>query len=457
MKQEVVLAGIGFWGVQVVFAGLCLFFILLAVSSFWEREFRAGAICLGSIPAWGLLWAFAAAHDAPVLNTVILTGAVLFCIISLLRFFPETHRERDLSAAILFDERDHMFARNNLKNHPELADSYYRMRPENRSHDRQIQGKPDFGDPAQVYYDFYTTPCYEAAFAYLHTTIPASCGEPAAPPKKVDSGKITRTIRELVRFYGGCDTGFVQLAPHHFYSRKGRHAAGWGEPIDQNHSTAIVIVVAMETRMLKNSPTAAVIQESARKYVEAAKISNIVAGYLRRFGYEARAHNDGNYEVLCVPPAVESGLGELGRMGIFMHKTLGPCVRLAVVTSTMALPDSCPPPPLFMAQFCRICKKCAHNCPSGSITFGEEPESRGFSHWAIDQEKCFSYWKTIGSDCGICISVCPFTKPDSLVHRMVRFYISRNSVNQRIALFMDDLLYGRRKKIKKNNPDQLFF
>ena len=350
-----------------------------------------------------------------------------------------------------------MFARNNLKNHPDLADTYYRMRPETRSHDRQIHGKPDFGDPGQVYYDFYTTPCYEAAFAYLQTTIPASCGEPAALPRKVDPRQITRTISDLVRFYGGCDTGFVKLAPHHFYSRKGRHAAGWGEPTDQTHTTAIVIVVPMEIRMLKNSPTAAVIQESARKYVEAAKISNIVAGYLRQFGYEARAHNDGNYEVLCVPPAVESGLGELGRMGIFMHKTEGPCVRLAVVTTTLALPNSGPEPHFFMAHFCRICKKCAHNCPSGSITFGDEPKSRRFFHWSIDQEKCFSYWKTIGSDCGMCISVCPYTKPDSFAHRLVRFYISRNSVNQRIALFMDDLLYGRQKKIIKHNPDPLFF
>jgi len=450
-------AGVGFWGVQAVFAGIGLFFILLAVSSFQEHEFRAGSICLGSILAWGLLWAFAATHDSPVLHLVIFTGAVVFCILSLFRFFPETPRTRNVSGAVLFDERDHMFARNNLKNHPDLADVYYQLHPENRSHDRQIHNKPDFGDPDQVYYDFYTTPCYEAAFAYLHATIPASCEEPAAPPGDVDSRQITRTIRDLVRFYGGCDTGFVQLSPHHFYSHKGRHAANWGEPIDQTHTTAIVIVVPMETRMLKNSPTAAVIQESARKYVEAAKISNIVAGYLRQFGYEARAHNDGNYEVLCVPPAVESGLGELGRMGIFMHKTRGPCVRLAVVTTTLALPDSGPKPDPSMMHFCRICKKCARNCPSGSITFGEEPKSRGFFHWSIDQEKCFSYWKTIGSDCGMCISVCPYTKPDSLAHRLVRFYISRNSVNQQIALFMDDLLYGRRKKIPKHNPDPLFF
>ena len=445
-----------FVGVQVVFGGAGIFFILLAVSSFYEGEIRAALLCLGFLLAWCLLWAFAVFYDSTVLNLMIFTGALLAVLVSLVRFFPEKMQIRDVSAAQQFDERDHMFARNNLKNHPDLADTYYQLHPENRSRDRQIHNKPDFGDPDQVYYDVYTTPCYEAAFAYLHQTIPASTGAPAGPPREVDPGRICRIICDLVRFYGGGDTGFIKLAPHHFYSHRGRHAQGWGDVVDQGHTTAIVIVVPMDIHMLKNSPTAAVIQESARKYVEAAKISNIVAGYLRQFGYEARAHNDGNYEVLCVPPAVESGLGELGRMGIFMHKTLGPCVRLAVVTTTLALPDSGPGPGLFMENFCRICKKCAHNCPSGSITTGEEPKTRNFFHWSIDQEKCFSYWKTIGSDCGMCISVCPYTKPDFLVHRLVRFYISRNCINQRIALFMDDLLYGRRKKIRKNNPDPIF-
>lgn len=109
-----------------------------------------------------------------------------------------------------------------------------------------------------------------------------------------------------------------------------------------------------------------------------------------------------------------------------------------------------------MEEFCKICKKCADNCPSGSISKGDEPFSRNFRHWSILQEKCFSYWKTMGSDCGLCLSVCPYTKPDTLIHRLVRAYISRNPLNRRIALFMDDLLYGRYKKSPASNPDTIF-
>jgi reductive dehalogenase len=212
----------------------------------------------------------------------------------------------------------------------------------------------------------------------------------------------------------------------------------------------------MRVDMIKNAPTSSVLQESARKYVEAAKISNILAGYIRKFGYQARAHNDANYDILCVPLAVDAGLGELGRTGLLMHRSLGPCVRLAVVTTELDLPASRVSKSLHMENFCRICKKCADNCPSGSICHGDEPVSRNIRHWSIVQEKCFSYWKTMGSDCGLCISVCPYTKPDTLIHRLVRHYISRNRFNQKIALFMDDLLYGRRKKIARKNPKKIF-
>ncbi|MBU0969285.1 MAG: 4Fe-4S dicluster domain-containing protein, partial [Proteobacteria bacterium] len=409
----------------IVFTGLTGFFLLLAGSSFLEKEIRATLISLGFLALNTLFWGFFLQTPAslPGFNLLVLLGLGLFGGISLARFFPgNIERQRDTSRAIQYDERDNMFARNNLQHHPELMEIYYKLHPENQSHDRQIHNKPEFGDKKQVYHDDYTAPCYGAAFEYLEQTIPLSDGKVAPQKKPVDIKKFTLALSQMIRFYGGSDVGFIPLKPHHFYSHKGRHACRWGEKTNQTHKTAIVIVVPMRIPMIKQGPTSAVIQESAQKYVEAAKISNIAAAYIRQFGFGARAHNDANYETLCVPLAVESGLGELGRMGIFMHKIYGPCVRLAIITTEMDLPASPPTPGLHMEAFCKICKKCADNCPSGSITHGPEPRSRNIRHWSIDQGKCFSYWKTIGSDCGMCISVCPYTKPDTLVHHLVRFY-----------------------------------
>lgn len=435
-----------------------VFFLLLGVSSFLEKEFRAVWISLGLFLLNAILWTgfILAPAFFQTVNITILAGLFMFTLLSLARFFPNKSSQRDLSDIEQYDERDNMFARNNIQHYPELMETYYTMRPENKSTDNQIHAKPEFGESKQLYHDPSTAPCYEAAFEYLERSIPLSNGKVAENIKDIHPKKFNRTIVDFAKFYGACDVSFLQLKPHHFYSHKGRHAGTWGDRTNQNYKTAIVIVVPMRVNMLKKGPTSCVLQESAQKYVEAAKVSNIVATYIRSFGYSARAHNDANYDTLCVPVAVESGIGELGRMGLFMHRVHGPCVRLALVTTSIELPDSPVPPSHFMGEFCKICKKCADNCPSDSISHENEPTSRNVRHWSILQEQCFSYWKTIGSDCGFCISVCPYTKPDTLIHKFVRFYISRNAFNQKIALFMDDLLYGRKKEIPKTNPEYIF-
>ena len=442
----------------IILIGTSFFLMVLSLSSFREKENRAAVISLFFFVLntlfWG--WFLTTVDTFQTLNILVVSLLGLFGIVSLIKFFPDKSPGRDTSKAEQYDERHNMFARNNLQHHPKLMETYYALHPEKKSIDQQIHNKPEFGQKEQVYHDPYTVPCYKAAFEYLERSIPLSTGTVAEPKISIDPVKFCKTIRDMSKFYGACDVAFLGLKPHHFYSHKGRHAENWGDKTDQTHRTAIAIVVPMRVDMIKNAPTSSVLQESAQKYVEAAKISNILAGYIRNFGYPARAHNDANYDTLCVPIAVESGLGELGRMGIFMHRVFGPCVRLAIVTTELDMPDSLVQAPLHMAEFCMICKKCADNCPSGSISHGDEPYSRNLRHWSINQEKCFSYWKTIGSDCGLCIGVCPYTKPDTMIHKFVRFYISRNGFNQKIALFMDDLLYGRQKKICKANPDKIF-
>ncbi len=96
----------------------------------------------------------------------------------------------------------------------------------------------------------------------------------------------------------------------------------------------------------------------------------------------------------------------------------------------------------YIENFCKICKKCAKHCPTNSLPMGEKEIKRNYKHWFVKQESCYAYWRTIGSDCAYCIKVCPFTKPDTFLHRIVRRYIENNYINQQIALFFDNLLYG---------------
>jgi reductive dehalogenase len=435
-----------------IFLLLTAFLIsLFIISSIREKERRATFLAfvflVGNAGLWGFLFLFKQVKWVSFFNLVVLGAIVLFVLVSIIKYFPSM-KERDLSAIQKYDERDIMFARNSLQYYPELAGKYYTLHPEKRTIDERTQAKPELGEPGHHFYDAYFSPLFEAAFTYLKRTRDIFTGEVSSVKKEINKEKMTEIIKAAACAYGAVDVGITSLKPFHTYSHYGRRPENWGEEMVVSHPFAIVIVVKMEVGMLKFAPGLPVILESARQYVEAAKIAHIIADYIRGFGYDARAHTDGNYQVLCVPLAVSAGLGALGRMGIFMHPVHGPCVRLSVVTTELELiPTPASKHTSSIEAFCADCKKCADNCPSQSIVHEEEPISRGFRHWSIHQEKCFSYWKTIGTDCGVCIRVCPYTKPDTFIHRLVRYYISRNAFNQRLALFMDDLFYGRRISI----------
>lgn len=357
----------------------------------------------------------------------------------------------DTSRARRFDERDHMFARANLAHHPELALRQWERRPQQREVDERLFRMPPLGGPGSRYHDPDVAPVAEAAFSILDRMYAPLARRPAGAGTGGDPERILATLRYLALRYGAVDLGVARTRPYHWYSHAGRQAHRWGEPIEPRHSTALVIVVAMDFAAIQRAPTLPVLLESSRQYVESAKIAHLVAEYLALRGYDATAHVDGNYEVICAPLAQEAGLGHVGRMGIFMHHRFGPCVRLSVVTTDLELPPT-RGDHRFMEAFCEICKKCARACPSRSIPEGGPPVSRGFPHWSVGQESCYAFWRKIGTDCAVCIRSCPFTKPDTALHRVVRWAIRRNPLNRRLALWADDLFYGRRPRLASANP-----
>lgn len=427
--------------------------IFMLVNLIIEKEKRASFITTALIGLNSILWSFFIwGPQSSILNTINVTILILiflFICISLISYFPKI-TERDLSNISQYDERNIMFARNNLDSHPELYKLYYRDNPENEKNDIEIHKKGDFAGTDKTYFDKYLTPAYDAAFTLLEIQRKNVKIEIKKNKIEYDKTKLTEAIKYLAKTYGAIDLGITELKPYHFYSHKGRHPEGWGKKVNNSHKWGIVIVVPMDIEMIQKAPSIHVIVESAKAYVEGAKIANIIETYIKQFGYDAKSHTDGNYETLCVPIALDAGLGELSRMGIMIHKEYGPCIRLAITTTDIDLVPT-KGKTHHIDSFCKICKKCSDNCPTGSIEEGDENKSRGFTHWSIDQQKCFSFWKNIGTDCGFCLRVCPYTKPNTLFHKIIRFYISRNPLNQHIALFSDDLLFGRKFKIPRSN------
>lgn len=107
--------------------------------------------------------------------------------------------------------------------------------------------------------------------------------------------------------------------------------------------------------------------------------------------------------------AVLSGLGFVGKSGLFLSKEFGSKVRLATILTDMPLSREFP----LLENECGECTRCKDACPAGAI-FGEKPTIGGERNF--DPEKCSKYMKAHfqdvgrGSVCGICIRVCPKNK-----------------------------------------------
>ena len=434
------------------------FFVLFSAFSIYEKEFRAALISLIFFSAISVFWiGLTIWNSTPVVyycNLFLYFLILIFLIISAVRYFPgkENIPNENIEQ---FDERDHMFSRMGMQKFPDNAEKYYKEHPDKEASDRKTEKDPALGEPGAKFYDKLFSPMADSAFTILDRTSNARSGSVREKKIEVDPAELTRAVNWMARYYGAVDTGITEVKQYHKYIRHGRQADNWGEPVNNRHKYGIVIVVEMDQDMLKQSPALPVLLESSKQYVESAKIAHLVAEYIRELGYDAISHVDGNYDILAVPMAEDAGLGKTGRMGILVHRKFGPCVRISVVTTDMPLIVS-EKRDEHIEEFCSICKKCAENCPTGSISTEAKPTSRNFEHWSVDQDKCYALWRKVGTDCGFCIRVCPYTKKNTLIHRIIRAYISRNPVNQRIALMMDDIFYGRKFRIM-NQDDQKNF
>ena len=79
-----------------------------------------------------------------------------------------------------------------------------------------------------------------------------------------------------------------------------------------------------------------------------------------------------------------------------------------------------------------------------SLFHGKNESVRGVEKWPTNVERCYGYWRTVGTDCGICMAVCPFSHRDNPFHGLVRSVVRHARWTHRPAVWFDDLVYGRR-------------
>jgi reductive dehalogenase len=433
-------------------AGFFLFGLGFTVTSILEKENRASiqgawiTILCTSLLLLPLL--------IPEPGKYILSGFYFFMSLGILAtiIFPEGKILLETQEPTnRVDERDIMFARSRLIPGSQEYESYYQDHPEHLEKDEISRSKPGLFSPDALYTDPLSSAAAQGSFALTEALKEAIDGPPAQEQVVHSPEEFTQMVKTLAKFYGALDCGITRLKPFHIYSHIGRGSGTYGAPIDLKHQFAIAFTVEMDFEMTGSAPYPPISMESAKQYVEFARVGVPLAAAIRFLGYPARAHIDGNYRVITPLIARDAGLGEIGRMGILMTPRQGPRVRVGVVTTDLPLLIDSYQVDISTLDFCRICEKCAQNCPSQSIPYGDREISNGALRWKIDSDSCYQYWRTIGTDCGKCMAVCPYSHPDNWVHNIIRWGISRSDAFRRAAYYLDDFFYGKKPPSRKKS------
>ncbi len=348
-----------------------------------------------------------------------------------------------------WDERDVLFARHDLWRYfgphtPQYA-AYYRAHPEALEYDAKISHLPGLGRTGGL-----DVPMFDAQFEVIKKIASEDWvdGEPVPERAAIPPPRAAEKVKALARLLGADLVGIGPLRQEWVYSHVGRSFGddagfqSWGTPTDlRHHRNAIALGFRMDYDLIQSAPDFPMLLATARGYAIGAWASVQLAQYIRLLGYSARAHHLYNYRVLCVPVAVDCGLGELSRAGFLLTREFGLGLRLAVVTTELPLVHD-RPVDIGVQSFCQRCKICAENCPIGAISAGDKVAYNGVKKWKLDEQRCYRYWQAVGTDCGLCMVTCPWTKPRTLFHRAMAVLATTRGLHQAWMARADRLVYG---------------
>ncbi len=187
----------------------------------------------------------------------------------------------------------------------------------------------------------------------------------------------------------------------------------------------IVVGVGMDYEELAQTPATFENPVGAvvvgKEYNRASRACKKLANFILEAGYPAKAWPGPYASALnMIPAALAAGLGELGKHGSIINRTLGSRFRLSAVTTTMPLlADSSDE--FGIDDYCTRCNACTRACPPDAI-FEEKQMVRGVEKWYVDFDKCIPYFgETFG--CGICIVHCPWSRPgiaDNILRKLAK-------------------------------------
>ena len=253
-----------------------------------------------------------------------------------------------------------------------------------------------------------------------------------------DPKKVTQMIKKAAIWFGADLVGVCKLDRRWLYSHTVERPEMMGaidgvvdmksipQKVPEDFQYALVMAFEMDYELMKYVPSYLGNTATRMGYSRMAITNNYLTSFIKNLGFDAIdcSINDVG---LSIPMAMQAGIGDLARNGLMVTRKYGVRVRLNNVLTNMPLvPDG--PIDFGVTEFCRSCEICAEKCPSQSILYGErttKPHNTsnvgGVLKWPVNGETCRMYWGRRHSPCAICITVCPYNKPDTAFHRFVRW------------------------------------
>jgi epoxyqueuosine reductase len=237
---------------------------------------------------------------------------------------------------------------------------------------------------------------FQGAYAYPEL-IPVTESRNQSQPEE-----LTEEAIKFALSHEADDIGIANMDPAYIF-----------EGYSIEHPRVIILALAHNYERLREVPSDETngvgVCDVGDQYARGTRASYALTNWIRSQGYHADPYPGPMAgALLLIPPAIASGLGELGKHGSLISPHFGAGVRLAGVTTDMPLiPTS---PVRFGADaFCVNCQICSQACPPGAIST-QKQMVRGVEKWYVDFDKCIPYFAEAAS-CGICIAECPWTRP----------------------------------------------
>jgi reductive dehalogenase len=298
---------------------------------------------------------------------------------------------------------------------------------------------------------------------------PRATTMPSRPPdgatiRDSDAQSITTKVKKAASWFGADMVGICKLERKWVYSHTydGVPYGGRGkDELEKEESTpqdipeefqwAVVMCFEQNYDLLSYYPSLYSNATTSMGYSRMAITNNYLSAFIRNLGFQAIDCTT-NDVALSTPMAMQAGLGDLGRNGLLITPVYGPRVRISKVITDMPLqPDM--PIDFGVTEFCEVCEICSEKCPSQSIMYGArttQPNNisnvGGVLKWPINAETCRMYWGRKNQGCAVCMACCPYNKPDTQLHRIVRWFTDHVRWGDPFYIWMDKLFgYGKPK------------